>query len=66
MLKDEKLAYEYGYNFNIELVPLGQNVACCFDNRMESLISESRTQAGSSRNLRIMKSWYKGFNDKNN
>ena len=61
MTKEETLAFEFGKTFDISLVPSGYSVACCFDERMNKLVSHTRTEKGHKRNQRNMEAWYKGL-----
>lgn len=61
MTKEEKMAFEYGKTFDITNVPDGYAPAICFDDRMNKLVSNTRTERGHERNQRNMRAWIKGF-----
>lgn len=56
MTKAEKIAFDYGKSFNIA----NGKVAPCYDKRMDKLVSETRTESDSNRNMRNMKAWWNG------
>ena len=60
MTKEEKLAFEYGRTYK----PLNEDkskLAVCYDERMDKLVSNTRTERGYKRNTRNMTAWYKGL-----
>lgn len=56
MTKKEQLAFEYGKTFE----PKPGKDAPCYDERMMDLVTESRTDAGIRRNIKIMEAWSLG------
>ena len=61
MTKEEKMAFEFGKTYNIS----EGKIACCYDNRMNNLVSETRSESGSKRNLRNMRAWWNGLAESN-
>lgn len=61
MTREEKIAFEFGKTFNV----IDEKIAPCYDDRMENLVSESRTERGSRRNQKNMRAWWNGLAEAN-
>ena len=71
MTKEEKTAFEFGKTFLSEFGKtfssnlVDDKIAPCYDDRMKSLDSETRTENGSKRNIRNMRAWWNGLMESN-
>lgn len=59
--KEELIAYQYGLTFVPESP---EKSAPCYDERMHSLVSETRTERGHKRNIRNMSAWLEGAKER--